>query len=128
MATLSKPAHVPLRDVFSDAIRYWESRRVAFNLLLAAVVAGWVAAAWPLFRAALSFESVLTLVVLAVLANACYCAAYLADLPMQCSAYQAAWRRRRWMLWTFGTLFAMALAYYWMADEIYPAVRAMAGA
>jgi len=128
MVTLSKLEHAPLRDALSDAIRYWERRRIAFNLLLAAVVTGWGVAAWPYFRAALTFEPVLALVVLAVLANACYCAAYLVDLPMQCSAYRAAWRRRRWMLWTFGTLFAMALAYYWMADEIYPAVRAMAGA
>jgi len=51
-----------------------------------------------------------------------YCAAYLVDLPMQTSSYRDAWRRRRWTLWLIGTLFAAALTYYWIGDEIYPFV------
>jgi hypothetical protein len=35
-----------------------------------------------------------------------------------------AWRQRRWALWLFGTLFALVIAYYWIADEIYPFVSA----
>ncbi|HEY6126897.1 MAG TPA: hypothetical protein VIW23_01830 [Candidatus Acidoferrum sp.] len=63
------------------------------------------------------------LMVLALMANACYCAAYLVDLPMQSSPLSATWKRRRWMLWVAGTLFAILLANYWIVDEIYPFVH-----
>lgn len=124
MPTLSNSLHADssLRDILSDAMRYWEPRRLAYNVALALVVVGFVAATWPHFRGAWGFEDLLALLVLVVLANVCYCAAYLADIPMQYSAFQAAWRRRRWALWLVGTLFAMALAYFWIADEIYPAL------
>jgi hypothetical protein len=59
-----------------------------------------------------------------VLANVCYCAAYLVDLPLQYSSFRAAWRRRRFALWLAGMLFAALLASYWIADEIYPYVSA----
>lgn len=124
MPTLSNSLHADssLREILSNAIRYWEPRRIAYNVALALVVAGWVVVTWPHFRGAWEFEDLLALLVLAVLANVCYCAAYLADIPMQYSVFQAAWRRRRWALWLVGTLFAMALAYFWIADEIYPAL------
>jgi len=88
-----------------------------------AVVVGWLALTWPHFREAFTLQSLLSLFVLAVLANVCYCAAYLADVPMQYSSFRAVWQRRRWVLWLAGTLFATALANYWIADEIYPYVH-----
>jgi len=39
---------------------------------------------------------------------------------MQRTAFRAGWRPWRWILWLAGTLLAAALAWYWMADEIYP--------
>ncbi|MBZ5693892.1 MAG: hypothetical protein LAN36_00885 [Acidobacteriia bacterium] len=113
----------PLRDVLRDAIRYWEPRRVVYNLVLVVVVMVWLLFTWPHFRSALALGSLLFLSVFAMLANVCYCAAYLADVPMQYSLFQAVWRRRRWGLWVTGTLFAILLANYWIADEIYPYVR-----
>ena len=109
-------------DVLSEALRYWEPRRIVYNLLLAGIVLGWVGFTWPHFRSALAWPTLLPLFVLAVLANVCYCAAYLADIPLQYSAYRAGWRRWRWALWLLGSLLACAMAYYWIADEIYPAV------
>lgn len=50
---------------------------------------------------------------LAVLANACYCAAYLVDIPVQLSDFRDAWRCMRILLWTVGTLFAAVLAIFW---------------
>ncbi len=32
------------------------------------------------------------------------------------------WKRRRWILWSAGVLFAAGFACYWIADEIYPFV------
>jgi hypothetical protein len=58
--------------------------------------------------------------VLALLANVCYSAAYLVDIPMQNSSHGGVWKRRRWGVWLMGTLFAIVLASYWIVDEIYP--------
>lgn len=112
-----------LRDVLSDAIRYWEPRRVIYNLVLVMVVMAWLLFTWPHFRSAVALGSLLFLCVFAILANVCYCAAYVVDIPMQYSLFQGLWRRRRWGLWLTGTLFAILLANYWIADEIYPYVH-----
>jgi hypothetical protein len=109
--------------LLADAIRYWEPRRIVYNLVLAAVVLGWVVLTWPHFRPALTLHSLLHLAVLALLANVCYCAAYLVDIPMQHSSLSTVWTRRRWGLWLLGTLFAILLANYWIVDEIYPFVH-----
>ncbi len=75
------------------------------------------------FRPAFTLQSLLLLAILALLANACYCAAYLVDLPMQSLSVGDALRRQRRVLVVIGTLFAILLANYWIADEIYPFVR-----
>jgi hypothetical protein len=111
------------RGLIGDSLRYWELRRLFYNLVLLAVVAAWVAATWPHFRPMIEVHSLLLLAILAFLANACYCAAYLVDIPMQCSVFNNLWKRRRWILWLAGTLLAILLANYWIVDEIYPFVR-----
>ena len=50
--------------------------------------------------------SVVGFFVLAVLANLCYCAAYIADVFAQFSGFRLAWIRWRWLLLTVGILFA----------------------
>lgn len=114
------------RPILADALGYWERRRIPYNLALALVVIAWVVLSWPHFRPAFHRSDLLALVVLALLANLCYCAAYVADLPMQFSSFRNPWRRRRWILWLGGLLFAVLLTNYWIADEIYsyvPGVR-----
>jgi hypothetical protein len=110
------------RAMLRDAIRYWEPRRVTYNLVLAAVVVAWIVLTWPHFSPAFTLQSLLLLLALAAIANACYSAAYLADVTMQRSSLRGSWQRRRWCLWLAGTLFAAVLACYWIADEIYPYV------
>jgi len=121
--TFGKSPSGPLRGILADAIRYWEPRRLGYNFALSAVLIVWLVASWPHFRPALTLSSLLLIAVLALLANACYCAAYLVDIPMQRSSLGTVWRHRRWGLWLLGTLFAIVLANYWIADEIYPFVR-----
>lgn len=111
------------RSIFADALNYWERRRIIYNFLLAGVVITWIAATWPHFRPAFTWYSLRFLLVFALLANACYCAAYLADLPMQHSPLRDFWRRWRWSLWLLGTLFGILFANYWIADEIYSYVH-----
>ena len=113
----------PARGILADALRFWEPRRLVYNLVLAAVVVTWIVATWPHFRPALTPSSLLLLAVLAFLANVCYCAAYLVDLPTQHTSLSNIWKRRRWILWLLGTLLAIVAANYWIADEIYPFVR-----
>ncbi len=113
----------PSRSPLADAIRFWELRRIPYNLVLSAVVVAWLVVTWPHFRPALTLTSLLLLVIMGLLANACYCAAYLVDLPMQHSALCAVWRRWRWALWLVGTLLAILFENYWIVDEIYPFVR-----
>jgi hypothetical protein len=113
----------PLRALLSDAIRFWEPRRLVYNIVLTAVVVVWLVATWPHFRVTLTLSSLLLLTVLALLANVCYCAAYVVDSPIQRSPLRTGWRRWRWGLWLTGMFFAIVVANYWIADEIYPFVR-----
>jgi hypothetical protein len=120
---LPTPPLPSFRSLLADAIRFWELRRIFYNLVLFAVAIGWLILTWPHFRPALTLTSLFLFFILALLANACYCAAYLVDIPMQRSALAAIWRRRRWLLLLAGTLFAILLENYWIVDEIYPFVR-----
>jgi hypothetical protein len=106
-----------------DAARYWEPRRIVYNFILAAVVLAWVGLTWPHFRSAFTLDAFLRLAGLALIANACYCAAYLVDIPALRSSFTNRWRRWRPALWVAGTLFAILLTNYWIADEIYPFVN-----
>ena len=58
------------RHVVGNALRYWEMRRVPYNLVLVATTVFWCAWSWPHFRPALTAPSLLKLLVLALLASA----------------------------------------------------------
>ena len=105
------------------AVRFWEPRRLLYNLLLFAVVVIWVVKSWPHFRPAMNLEGLGVAVVLGLLANLCYCAAYLAEILIQNATNSEVWNRQRWAIWMVGTLFAIVFENYWIADEIYPFVR-----
>jgi hypothetical protein len=92
-------------------------------VVLTVVVLAWLALTWPHFRPALTLLSLAKLFVLWVLANVCYWAAYAADISLQFWSVSDMWRRWRWCLWLTGTLFAVLVENYWIADEIYPYVR-----
>ena len=123
MAT-SYPRGLPhtFREAVRDAIRYWEPRRIPYNLNLVLVVVAWLVLTWPHFRPALTTQSLWALLALAAMANLCYCTAYLADVAMRYSPYRRLCNRHRGILWWAGTLFAVLLACYWIANEIYPYV------
>ena len=111
------------RGLLKDAVRYWEVRRVIYNAALVLVCVIWVLATWPHFRPAFAWWAVPPMAFLALVANICYSAAYLVDIPMLQSSRADVWRNWRWGLWAAGTVFAIVLANYWIADEIYPDVH-----
>lgn len=87
------PLPAKLREITTDALRYWEPRRLLYNAVLAAVVVVNFAAYWPASREIITPQSLVGCFVLAVLANACYCAAYIVDLFVQFSAFRPLWLR-----------------------------------
>jgi len=97
------------REAITDAIGYWEPRRVLYNAVLTAIVVGYLAIYWPRSRSAVSFDGILVLFVLAVLANICYCAAYLGDVFVQASGFREVWRKKRWIVFLMGIILASIL-------------------
>jgi hypothetical protein len=104
------------REMITDALRFWESRRLGYNAFLAGIVAYFFLKALPDSKAFLSVNSVLGLFILAVLANVCYCAAYFVDIFVQFSGFRGMRTRWRWALWAIGVAFAGAIAWFFAQD------------
>lgn len=113
---------------FRDALHFWEPRRLWYNAALFVVVLLWLVLTWPHFRPAFTFDALGKMLVLALLANVCYCAAYVPDLLIQTASSDIARRRFRWAAWILGMVLALLVENYWIADEIYPDVNQNQGA
>jgi hypothetical protein len=101
------------RDYLSNAIRYWEPRRMLYNLLLAAVVVIHFVTELPFSKTVLQINTLLLLFLLAVLANVAYCAAYVPDVFAQMSSMRDSWLRYRWVVFLVGLAFAAVLTHFW---------------
>lgn len=101
------------RQSVTDAIHYWEPRRLIYNPVLVLIVVICFAVYYPASRKALSINLALEVFLLAVLANVAYCAAYVADLFAQASGYQEQWRKYRWIVFATGVLFAGIITRFW---------------
>jgi hypothetical protein len=96
----------------ADALRYWEMRRLVYNAVLACVVAIDFVVAWPASYDKLSFDLLLGLFILSVIANIAFCAVYVVDLFVQFSGLHTAWRWGRLVLLIIGTAFASTIAHF----------------
>jgi hypothetical protein len=94
------------RESLTGAIRYWEPRRVVYNVVLAAIVLIYFGRNYPATKSIVSIDSILVLFLLVVLANVAYCAAYLVDIFVSASSYRDRWQRHRWIIFGIGLLFA----------------------
>lgn len=101
-----------MSEILTDAIRYWEPRRVLYNVVLASIVIVLFVAHWPGSADRITINLIELLFVLAGLANIAYCAAYVPDVVAQSSAFRSPWKRYRWMLFAVGVLFASILAHF----------------
>jgi hypothetical protein len=97
---------IPLRDLLSNAIGYWERGRLVYNAVLVFIVAFYFFSGWPASKASLTLDLWLSIFLLAVLANVAYCAAYVVDVFAQLSSLRDAWLRVRWVLFLVGLAFA----------------------
>ena len=102
-----------LRESLTDSIRYWEPRRIIYNLVLAAITVICFVIDLPASKHALAINSLLVIFLLAVLANVAYCAAYLADVFAQLSGFRELWRTYRWVLFIIGLTFAGVITRFW---------------
>ena len=103
-----------------DATHFWEPRRLWYSAILFVIVLLWVVLTWPHFRTALNWADLGRMTILGLLANLCYCAAYVAEFFIQGALPAKFWRRARYAVWMGGMLFAIVITNYWIADEIYP--------
>jgi hypothetical protein len=106
-----------------EAARFWERGRLLYNAILIAVVLLWFVITWPHFRPSLTLGSFEAFVVFAFLANLCFSAAYLAEIFIQFLSPGLARRRARIALLALGSVLAIVLANYWIADEISPSAN-----
>ncbi len=106
---------VTFREALTDAIRFWERRRIIYNLVLAVVVAIHAVLSWlgPGPMPSITSDPLLSLFLLTVLANVAYCAAYVPDIPAQLSGFRAQWLRLRFMVFLVGLAFAAILAHFY---------------
>lgn len=99
-------------EIAADAIRYWEPRRALYNLALVAVVVTHLVFAWRNSGPHVTWETLFLMIMLAVLANVAYCAAYAVDLFVQYSGLRPEWQRRRWIVLGIGIVFAGVLTHF----------------
>ena len=109
----------PLRT----AARWWEPRRLWYNAVLFAVVGALFARTWRRLAPELSPGNIVRLLVLVLIFNLFYSAAYPADVALQTVRAPSHRHAARWAVWITGTVFAMLLETYWYLDEILPPPR-----
>jgi len=100
--------------------RHWETRRLIYNGALALVALTWLVLTWPHFRPAFNIRAGTALLVLALLANVLYSAVYVVEFLADLLPAPLARLHWRGIAWALGTMLALAMEMYWIADEIYP--------
>lgn len=105
---------ISFKEAASNAIRFWERGRVLYNLVLLAIVAVYFFAGWPASKDQVSFDLVLGMIVLAVIANVAYCAAYPVDIFAQFTAFKDTWLKVRWIVFGIGILFAAIITRFFV--------------
>ena len=103
---------VTLREMATDALRYWEPRRLFYNALLAGIVVVCAVVNATDTSKFFDINKLLFLFVLAVLANVAYCAAYVVDLFLQFSHFREQRRFWRPAIAAVGFTFAGILTYF----------------
>jgi len=95
-----------LKEITTNAIRFWELGRVVYNISLAVIVLGFCAY-WLLTDKSIHYlEFSMFLIPMAALANLLYTAAYLPDFFAQLSAFRKIWLKCRILLFLLGLFLA----------------------
>ena len=105
-----------MRSAFTDAVQYWEKKRIIYNIGLLLIVGGYFIYNTPQSVDVISFNFILILFVLAILANVFYSSAYIVDVFLQFTDFAAVWRKRRWILFTIGFVLAAVITRFISMD------------
>jgi hypothetical protein len=100
-----------LTKITTEAIAYWEKKRIAYNVILAVITATAYFTSKSEWVIPINFDSVWGLFFLAVIANVLYCAAYIPDAVLHISDFRERRHRVRPVLFAIGTLFASLAAF-----------------
>ena len=111
-----------MRDVINDLIRYWEKRRIVYNLVLILIVLAVFLSRMPESLDRLGFTLVLQLFMLAVTANVLYCTAYVVDVFVQLSDFSERWKKVRWVLFVIGLFYAAINAWFISKNLLRPVI------
>ena len=113
---------VNFRDVATNALAYWEPRRILYNSILLIVTLTWFP--WgqytPFHYGTFSVASIVVLAIFAVLANLFYCFAYVVDVFVQLSGLRERWLSWRRYLFALGVVFGALLAAWATRAFFYP--------
>src|SRR5215813_12099593 len=101
-----------IREMTTDALSYWEVRRLFYNLILAVIVVAHFIEAYPVSRETITVNGMLGLFLLAVVANVAFTAVYLADVFIQFSGFRDSRSSWRWILLLVGFAFAGILTHF----------------
>jgi len=77
-----------VKNYVTNAISYWEIRRIVYNAVLVVIVIGYFVGNLPASMELITPDVIFALFILAVLANIAYCTAYPADIVAQMSAFR----------------------------------------
>ena len=115
---MSSEKLVALKSLAVEVLKYWEPRRVVYNLMLL-----WVTIRDFRDDGALALltepRMLLILAGCAVAANVVYCAAHAVDFTMQLTRLKGVWLKVRWVLFLAGCWLASVLTYQytgWLTD------------
>jgi hypothetical protein len=111
-------SNIHWNEILTDSVRYWEVRRIAYNACLAVNTVVAYLSNQSKFVVKIDFGACVFLLIMAVIANLLYTAAYVPDVVMKLTIYREIWQRYRWVLFVFGTLFASLLAWMMVAPQI----------
>ena len=89
-----------LSEIITNALRYWESRRIRFNVLLIILAFGRFLFSGTHLPTVSFFKSSPYLFLFLIQANLAYCLCYLPDVFVQLSEFRSLWLRRRF--WIYG--------------------------
>lgn len=109
-----------LKAIISNSIRYWERRRILYNLILLAIttIRFCILIVNTNFSEFSNFEFTELLIPFvvflyyAIMANILYCSAYIVDVFIQLSDFRNSWLKHRWMLFFSGTALASIITAY----------------
>lgn len=102
------------REALSNALAFWEKRRLFYNGALFLIVVVMFLIGLPETNSFLSFSGLVILLILALAANLLYSVAYVPDIALQLSDFRERWLKWRvWLFW-FGLVVAGLLTFWVM--------------